>query len=109
MNFTGSFFDLLNPYALLGGVTSLALFTLHGALFLTLKAEGEVRARARHRHAGGSGDGAPAGLTLAATYLGTNIFAEAGVLPGLVPTLARAALLITGGWHASGMTVGRSP
>ena len=33
-NYTGNFFNLLNPYSLLGGVTTLTLFTLHGALFL---------------------------------------------------------------------------
>lgn len=44
---TGSFFDLLSPYALLGGVVSLALFTLHGAIFLTLRLEGEIAERAR--------------------------------------------------------------
>jgi cytochrome d ubiquinol oxidase subunit II len=43
---TGSFFDLLSPYALLGGVMSLTLFTLHGALFLTLRTDGAVAARA---------------------------------------------------------------
>ena len=43
--FTGGFLGLLNPYALLAGVTGLALFTLHGALFLTLKTEGELRDR----------------------------------------------------------------
>ena len=30
-NFTGTFFTLLNPYALLGGLVTLALFLLHGA------------------------------------------------------------------------------
>jgi cytochrome d ubiquinol oxidase subunit II len=45
-NFTGNFFTFLNPYALLGGVTTLALFTLHGALFLALKTTGGLRARA---------------------------------------------------------------
>jgi cytochrome bd ubiquinol oxidase subunit II len=45
-NFTGNFFTFLNPYALLGGVTTLALFTLHGALFLALKTTGDLRARA---------------------------------------------------------------
>lgn len=44
--YVGSFVDLLNPYALLGGVTTLALFTLHGAVFLALKTDGEIRARA---------------------------------------------------------------
>ena len=38
--------DLLNPYALLGGATTLALFTLHGAVFLALKTDGPVRRRA---------------------------------------------------------------
>jgi cytochrome d ubiquinol oxidase subunit II len=45
MNFVGSFFDLLNPYALLGGVLTLTVFTLHGALFLELKTDGIVRER----------------------------------------------------------------
>ncbi|MFC4947582.1 cytochrome d ubiquinol oxidase subunit II [Pseudonocardia sp. GCM10023141] len=41
-----SLLDLLNPYALLGGLTTLALFTLHGAFFLGLKTDGPVRRRA---------------------------------------------------------------
>jgi cytochrome d ubiquinol oxidase subunit II len=45
--YTGSLLDLLNPYALLGGLTTLALFTTHGAVFLALKTDGPVRADAR--------------------------------------------------------------
>ncbi len=45
-NFTGDLFTLLNPYGLLGGVTTLLLFLTHGAFFLELRTEGEVRARA---------------------------------------------------------------
>ena len=45
-HFTGNFWTFLNPYALLGGVTTLTLFTLHGALFLALKTTGELRKRA---------------------------------------------------------------
>ena len=44
---TSSLADLLNPYALVGGLTTLALFTLHGAVFLGLKTDGPVRHRAR--------------------------------------------------------------
>jgi cytochrome d ubiquinol oxidase subunit II len=44
--YAGSFWTLLNPYALAGGVTSLALFLAHGAHFLALRTEGELRARA---------------------------------------------------------------
>jgi cytochrome bd ubiquinol oxidase subunit II len=39
--------DLLNPYALVGGLTTLSLFLLHGAVFLALKTDGPVRRRAR--------------------------------------------------------------
>jgi cytochrome d ubiquinol oxidase subunit II len=44
--YVGGFFDLLNPYALLGGLTTLTLFTLHGAVFLALKTDGDLRLRA---------------------------------------------------------------
>ncbi|WP_067720994.1 cytochrome d ubiquinol oxidase subunit II [Nocardia yamanashiensis] len=39
----GNLFDLLNPYALLGGLTTLLLFLLHGAVFVALKTGNEVR------------------------------------------------------------------
>lgn len=42
-NFTGSLLTLLNPYALVGGLVTLGLFTLHGAFFLALKTDGDVR------------------------------------------------------------------
>jgi cytochrome d ubiquinol oxidase subunit II len=46
-NYAGTFFTLLNPYALLGGLTTLGVFAFHGAVFVALKTEGEVRARAK--------------------------------------------------------------
>lgn len=46
-HFTGTLFTLLNPYALLGGLATLSLFALHGAVFLGLRTTGEVRDRAR--------------------------------------------------------------
>lgn len=39
----GNFFDLLNPYSLLGALTTLLLFLLHGAVFVALKTGNEVR------------------------------------------------------------------
>jgi cytochrome d ubiquinol oxidase subunit II len=45
--YAGSFFDLLNPYALLGGLTTLLLFLTHGAIYISLKTDGDIRARAR--------------------------------------------------------------
>ncbi|MBN9743200.1 cytochrome d ubiquinol oxidase subunit II [Amycolatopsis sp. A1MSW2902] len=46
-HFTGTFFTLLNPYALLGGLATLTVFTLHGTVFLALKTTGPVRDRAQ--------------------------------------------------------------
>jgi cytochrome d ubiquinol oxidase subunit II len=44
--YTGTLLTLLNPYALVGGLTTLFLFVTHGAVFLALRTEGEIRARA---------------------------------------------------------------
>jgi cytochrome bd-type quinol oxidase subunit 2 len=45
-NFTGTFWDLLQPYALVTGVTLVLICALHGATFLTLKTTGQMRERA---------------------------------------------------------------
>ncbi len=47
MNFVGSFFGLLNPFALLGGVMFVAVFLFHGAVYLTLKVGDPVMNRAK--------------------------------------------------------------
>jgi cytochrome d ubiquinol oxidase subunit II len=46
LEYVGNFFTLLNPYALLGGLTTLTLFLTHGAVYLALKTTGDLRARA---------------------------------------------------------------
>ena len=46
-NVTATLFDLLHPYALLGGLVTLSLFTAHGAIFLTLRTRGALVDRAR--------------------------------------------------------------
>ena len=45
--YVGSTLTLLNPYALLGGLTTLLLFLTHGAIYLALKTDGDIRHRAR--------------------------------------------------------------
>ena len=41
--YTGrGFFEFLNPFSILVGVTSLALFMMHGAIYLLLKTEGKL-------------------------------------------------------------------
>ncbi|MEV6244738.1 cytochrome d ubiquinol oxidase subunit II [Streptomyces sp. NPDC051742] len=47
MEYVGGFWELLNPYALLGGLVTLTLFTFHGAVFAALKTIGDIRTRAR--------------------------------------------------------------
>ncbi|AWI80489.1 cytochrome d ubiquinol oxidase subunit II [Parazoarcus communis] len=45
--YTGSFWGLLNPFALLAGVVSTAMITFHGAIYLAHRTEGEIQRRAR--------------------------------------------------------------
>jgi cytochrome d ubiquinol oxidase subunit II len=45
--YTGSFFGLLNPFALLAGVVSLSMLVMHGAIYLQLRTEGAIFQRAK--------------------------------------------------------------
>ena len=45
--YSGSFWALLNPFALLFGVVSLSLLTLQGATFLSHRTDGDLQARAK--------------------------------------------------------------
>ena len=50
--YTGSFFELLNPFGLVAGLVSVAMLTMHGAIYLQLRTEGAVQTRAlRSPHA----------------------------------------------------------
>jgi len=45
--FRGTLLTLLHPFALLTGVTTVALFMMHGAIYLALKTEGELQTLVR--------------------------------------------------------------
>ena len=45
--YTGSFWGLLNPFALLTGVVSLSMLVCHGAIYLQMRTEGDIAVRAR--------------------------------------------------------------
>ncbi|GGI85391.1 cytochrome d ubiquinol oxidase subunit II [Legionella impletisoli] len=45
--YTGSFLNLLNPFALLCGLLSVVMLAMHGAFYLNLKTEGHLQQRAR--------------------------------------------------------------
>lgn len=46
VEYVGGFFNLLNPFSLLGGLVTLSVFATHGALFLALKTDGAIREQA---------------------------------------------------------------
>jgi cytochrome d ubiquinol oxidase subunit II len=97
MEYTGGFFNLLNLYALLGGVTAIAVFLLHGAIFLSMKTTDVVLERAQRI---ATRLWIPAVVLLIAflvgTYFATDLYARLGVVPGLVPVAGIAACLVTG-------------
>lgn len=47
MTYTGSLFGLFSPFAVLCGLVSVAMITMHGATWLACKTEGAVRSRAQ--------------------------------------------------------------
>jgi cytochrome bd ubiquinol oxidase subunit II len=89
--FVGSFFDLLHPYALLGGLTSLLLFTAHGATFVSLRTQGDLRDRARS-YGRFLSVGATVSLLGFLTWTFFNARENDGIVPGAVPIAAIAAI-----------------
>src|SRR5690242_10365986 len=87
--YVGGLFTLLNPFGLLGGLTTLLLFATHGAMFVALKTDGEIRHRARRlavRLGGATAVVAVVFLAAAQLITGTAVSA-------LLFTVAAAALL----------------
>ncbi len=101
MTFTGNLFTLLNPYGLMGGLATVAVFLLHGANFLSLKTDGELKTKAE---AAAKKLWIPAialVLILAvATFFYTDLVARRGIDPGIVPLGALISLLLAG-WFAN--------
>ena len=94
--FTGNLFTLLNPYGLLGGVTTVATFLLHGANFLGLKLEGQLRDRVNNF-------AKKLWIVTSVLYIALGIFTYAAgfwargiVNPGIVPITAVVVLLVAG-------------
>ncbi len=97
MNYVGGFFNLLNLYALLAGITSVLVCTLYGAIFLSLKTTGELVERARGVAKRFWIFSVVALLALlVTTYFATDILSHLGVNPGLVPIIGIVAILTSG-------------
>jgi cytochrome d ubiquinol oxidase subunit II len=96
MMYTGNLFTLLNPYGLIGGITMVSVFLLHGSNFLTLKLDGELRDRAHELSKKLYYVAAAAVVLLAVTtYIFTDISTKIGVNPGITPIASVVVLLIT--------------
>jgi cytochrome d ubiquinol oxidase subunit II len=79
MQYVGTFFDLLSPYTLVGGIAFFLVFTFHGALYLTLKTEGDMVERARNAAKKAGVLAAVFCLLLVGmTYSNTDLFASTG-------------------------------
>ncbi|MFC5930178.1 cytochrome d ubiquinol oxidase subunit II [Cryobacterium melibiosiphilum] len=88
-NYIGTFFDLLNPYSLLGGVTTLMLFFTHGVVFVSLKTVGDIRLRAR-KLAVRSG---LVTIVVAASFLAWTTFAYGTVASAIFAAVAAVTLI----------------
>ncbi|MFW5696280.1 MAG: cytochrome d ubiquinol oxidase subunit II [Phototrophicaceae bacterium] len=97
MNYIGGFWELLNVYSLVGGLVTFSLFTLHGALFLEMKADPVIQDRVQ-------------GLTrvlwgvatvltvvfVAFSFVDTDIFDEVNIVQVISLGLAVVGLLAAG-------------
>jgi cytochrome bd ubiquinol oxidase subunit II len=97
MNYTGGFWNLLNPYALIGGLVTMSGFTLIGAVYMMLRTTGDLRETARKA---ALRIWLPTVIILVvfiiASYFSTDILFRLGVNPGVVPITAVLALVVSG-------------
>lgn len=97
----GSFWGLLNPFALLTGVVSLAMLIMHGAVYLQLRTEGEIYDRAK-------GAVPVFGLIFLAAFAAAGVWQAFGIdgyrivaMPdpgGVVSPLSKTVEVATGAW-----------
>lgn len=79
MQYAGTFFDLLSPYTIVGGVAFTLVFLFHGAVYLALKVEGEMVGRAgRTALVVGAGAAVACLALVGLTYRSTDLFASIG-------------------------------
>lgn len=104
VHYTGSFLELLNPFALLAGVVSVALLAMHGAIYLQLRTEGAVFRRAATA-------GRIAGAVFIVAFAGAGLWIATGIdgyaISSMPPAnspfvpLAKTVAHGPGGWLAA--------
>ncbi len=97
MTYVGGFFNLLNPYALVGGLASLTIFLLHGTTFLAIKTANSVQEKAfQFAKKIWMVTVIVYLLFIILSYFMTDMYTKVGVNPGISPVIAIATLLATG-------------
>lgn len=102
--YTGGFFALLSPFAVLCGLVSVAMLVMHGAGWLAVKTEGDIAMRARRY-------GAIAAVVTAVLFVvagvwiakGVDGYAIVGAMDHAAPSnpLAKQAVSQPGAWMAN--------
>lgn len=97
MIYVGGFWNLLNPFALLGGLVTLISFTLHGSIFLSLKTKDHLCEAAQSV----AKKLWPLAIVLlvafvVSMYFFTDVLKQLGINPGPIPIGAVFALLAAG-------------
>ena len=102
--YSGSFWALLNPFALLCGVVSTAMITFHGAIYLVHRTQGEIQWRAL-RAAGFFGGLMVLSFVAAGVWLWMGIpgyVIQSAVEGGALPNpLAKTVVREAGAWFAN--------
>lgn len=97
MQYVGGFFNLLNPYALLGGLSTVVVFMLHGAIYLSMKTTDVLMDRARQTaQCLWIASVVVLLVLLVASYFSTDMLSRLGVDPGVVPMTGMIAVLAVG-------------
>lgn len=102
--YTGSFFALLNPFALLAGVLSFSLLTMHGAIWIQMRTSGVITERVKGWILW-TGIVAMAAFALAGIWLAIGIDGYSIVsqppLDALPNPLAKRVQVVPGAWLAN--------
>ena len=103
--YTGSFWQLLNPFALLAGIVSSAMITMHGGTYLAHRTEGAIQARTVRAAVG-------AALVMVLAFVAAGIWLRVGGIEGFAITsavdpaappdpLAKTVVRSADGWWAN--------
>ena len=99
--YTGTFWQLLNPFALVAGVLSVALLVMHGACYLRMRVDGELRLRAA-RAARLAAVAVIALFAVAGVWVATGIdgyrITSIPDVNGVTPVLAKKVEKVAGAW-----------